>query len=82
MMYVAVKMETQGEKTGFLRLALPLTVVNQQIQSLRNKIYMNSLHFWWEVPGPETGVLVWRDRKHIMSSTGTETSGVDHPDRK
>ena len=39
MMYVAVKMQTQGNM-GFLRLALPLTVVNLQIQSLRNKIYM------------------------------------------
>ena len=41
MMYVAVSMETAKGKTGFLRLALPLTVVNLQIQSLRNKIYMS-----------------------------------------
>ena len=41
MIYVAVKMETFSGEKGFLRLALPLTVVNQQIQSLRNKIYMS-----------------------------------------
>ena len=40
MIYVAVKMETRGGKIGFLRLALPLTVVNMQIQSLRNKIFI------------------------------------------
>ena len=41
MIYVAVSMETPRGKAGFLRLALPLTVVNLQIQSLRNKIYMS-----------------------------------------
>ena len=41
MMYVAVNVETLNGKLGFLRLALPLTVVNLQIQSLRNKIYMS-----------------------------------------
>ena len=40
MIYVAVKMETRRGKIGFLRLALPLTVVNLQIQSLRNKIFI------------------------------------------
>ena len=37
MMYVAVRVETLNGKPGFLRLALPLAVVNLQIQSLRNK---------------------------------------------
>ena len=41
MMYVAIKMEIFSGEVGFLRLALPLTVVNLQIQSLRNKIYMS-----------------------------------------
>ena len=41
MMYVAIKMKIFSGEVGFLRLALPLTVVNLQIQSLRNKIYMS-----------------------------------------
>ena len=41
MMYVAVRVETLNGKPRFLRLALPLAVVNLQIQSLRNKIYMS-----------------------------------------
>lgn len=43
MMYAALPVEAGGEVVGFVRVALPLDSVEQQISSLRNSIYTAAL---------------------------------------
>ena len=42
MLYVAIPMRSISGKQGFLRMALPLTVINEQMAGLRNRIYFSA----------------------------------------
>lgn len=41
MLYVAVKVENDGAHMGYLRVALPLETVDDQLHALRNKIFVS-----------------------------------------
>lgn len=43
MVYLAIKLQGQDEKTGYLRLAVPLTSIDEQLSNLQNKILASAV---------------------------------------